>query len=256
MEAERIATMSVILIIEADKNRLADAVENARALGLEPIVVQDLAGACQWMKQHCLNNEKAECAWGDTAWQSTFDAVQSAVWLLDAEQRVIRCNRATLQVFGKHPEQVLDRHCWEVVHGTLEPPPECPVLRLRKTLRRESLELPLNGKWFEVVVDPILDDSGQCTGVVHIVSDITDRKHVEAALHRSNQQLQDALDHVKQLQGIIPICMYCHKIRSDREVWQQMERYITEHSEAKFSHCICPDCLKSHFPDVERGGNE
>jgi PAS domain S-box-containing protein len=243
--------MSVILIVEADEKRLAKAADKAKALGMEPIAVHNLAEACQWLKEQGVGNEKTACSLEDTAWQSTFDAVHSAVWLLDAEQRVIRCNCATKRIFGKLPEQVLGRHCWEVVHGTSEPPTECPVLRMRKSLRREALELPMNNKWFEVVVDPILDDSGKCTGVVHIVSDISDRKHAEEALHSTNKQLQDALDHVKQLQGILPICMYCHKIRSDQEVWEQLERYITEHSEAKFSHCICPDCLTIHFPDIK-----
>jgi len=57
------------------------------------------------------------------------------------------------------------------------------------------------------------------------------------------RQLEEALATVKMLEGIIPICMYCKKIRDDEESWQQMERYITEHSSAEFSHGICPDCF-------------
>lgn len=56
--------------------------------------------------------------------------------------------------------------------------------------------------------------------------------------------LEAALGKVKQLEGIIPICMYCKKIRDDKESWQQLEAYITEHSEAFFSHGICPDCYQ------------
>ena len=55
-------------------------------------------------------------------------------------------------------------------------------------------------------------------------------------------ELEAALSQVKQLQGILPICSYCQKIRDDRNYWQRVDRYITEHSEAKFSHSICPDC--------------
>lgn len=57
-------------------------------------------------------------------------------------------------------------------------------------------------------------------------------------------ELQAALAQVKQLEGIIPICMYCKKIRDDQESWQQLESYISAHSEAHFSHGICPDCYK------------
>jgi DNA-binding NtrC family response regulator len=57
-------------------------------------------------------------------------------------------------------------------------------------------------------------------------------------------ELKAALAKVKQLEGIIPICTYCKKIRNDKESWQQMESYITEHSEALFSHGLCPECAQ------------
>lgn len=56
------------------------------------------------------------------------------------------------------------------------------------------------------------------------------------------EELESALAQVKLLQGILPICSYCKKIRDDKNYWQQVESYVTEHSEAKFSHSICPDC--------------
>jgi DNA-binding response OmpR family regulator len=66
--------------------------------------------------------------------------------------------------------------------------------------------------------------------------------------------LQGALDHVKTLQGVLPVCMYCHKIRSDLGAWDKMERYIEAHSDAQFSHSICPDCLQQHYPEEDEGG--
>ncbi len=69
-------------------------------------------------------------------------------------------------------------------------------------------------------------------------------------LQRMNLNLQDTLAHVKRLQGILPICMYCHKIRTDKASWKQMEAYITQHSEATFSHGICPECMKRRFPEA------
>jgi len=56
--------------------------------------------------------------------------------------------------------------------------------------------------------------------------------------------LQDALARVKQLHGLLPICMYCKKIRDDHNYWQQVEAYISRHSEAQFSHGICPACYE------------
>jgi sigma-B regulation protein RsbU (phosphoserine phosphatase) len=59
------------------------------------------------------------------------------------------------------------------------------------------------------------------------------------------KELEGALQHVKQLQGILPICSYCKKIRSDQDYWQTVESYIADHSEAEFSHGICPACYET-----------
>ena len=58
------------------------------------------------------------------------------------------------------------------------------------------------------------------------------------------RDLELALKQVKQLRGLLPICMYCKKIRSDGDYWQQVETYISEHTEAEFSHGICPECYE------------
>lgn len=70
-------------------------------------------------------------------------------------------------------------------------------------------------------------------------------------LVRRQQQLEDALARIKTLKGLIPICSYCKKIRNDRGFWQQVELYVSQHSEADFSHSICPECIKIHFPEIE-----
>lgn len=70
-------------------------------------------------------------------------------------------------------------------------------------------------------------------------------------LHKKNAELQYALDHVKTLQGIIPICMHCHKIRNDKQVWDQLEAYLEKHTEANFSHGICQECAKKYYPDMD-----
>ena len=68
---------------------------------------------------------------------------------------------------------------------------------------------------------------------------------------RTEKALQAARDQVKQLEGIIPICMYCKKIRDDQQSWQQLETYISNHSEAMFSHGICPNCLTEQMKIIE-----
>lgn len=120
-------------------------------------------------------------------WQNTFDAVGSAVWLLDENQRVVRANRATKDIFGKDPDELLGRFCYEVVHCTSHPITGCPGICTRQTRQRESMELNMGGRWLEVVTDPILDDNGRLSGIIHIVNDVTDRKKAEEAVKESEQ---------------------------------------------------------------------
>ena len=67
-------------------------------------------------------------------------------------------------------------------------------------------------------------------------------------LERTNKELKEALETIKTLHGLIPICSYCKKIRNDQGYWQQIEAYIQEHSGAQFSHGLCPECLEKHYP--------
>lgn len=68
-------------------------------------------------------------------------------------------------------------------------------------------------------------------------------------LERQKAELEMTLARVKRLEGIIPICMHCKNIRIDSESWQQLEAYITENSDALFSHGICPACFAKHYSD-------
>jgi ligand-binding sensor domain-containing protein len=72
--------------------------------------------------------------------------------------------------------------------------------------------------------------------------------HRTEELHHRNLDLTDALGRVKQLSGLLPICASCKKIRDDKGYWNQLEHYISDHSEVDFSHGICPDCVESVFP--------
>ena len=100
----------------------------------------------------------------------------------------------------------------------------------------------------EVSASNVTSVSGKIVGRMASFVDITKRKAVEADREQLIKKLQDALDKIKTLRGIIPICASCKKIRDDKGYWNQLENYIKEHSEADFSHGICPDCAKKLYP--------
>jgi phosphoserine phosphatase RsbU/P len=70
---------------------------------------------------------------------------------------------------------------------------------------------------------------------------------LQRALASRVEELQHALGNVKRLSGLLPICAYCKKIRNGDDYWMQVERYLAEHSDAEFSHGICPDCLSTQL---------
>ncbi len=74
----------------------------------------------------------------------------------------------------------------------------------------------------------------------------------EVKLRKSNQALEDALDEIKILKGVIPICMYCKNIRDEKGEWFQIEEYVRSRSEAYFSHDICPECHIENHPRCEK----
>ena len=79
------------------------------------------------------------------------------------------------------------------------------------------------------------------------------RRMVEMQTKLASQvrELRDALEQIRTLQGILPICMFCKKIRNDQGYWDQVEAYVSTHSEARFSHGICPECMEKHYPDSD-----
>jgi DNA-binding response OmpR family regulator len=74
---------------------------------------------------------------------------------------------------------------------------------------------------------------------------------LQARLAAQVQELNEALSSVKQLRGLLPICSYCKRIRSDKNYWQQVDHYIAEHTTAQFSHGICPSCYQAALAQIE-----
>jgi PAS domain S-box-containing protein len=133
-------------------------------------------------------------------WQCTFDALQDSIWVLDADQRIVRCNKASCELFGKTPDALIGRHCWEIVHGTREPIPECPMRRMRTSHHRESMDLAVGDRWYHVTVDPQSSGYDFPPWAVHVIRDITERKKIESKLLSLNRDLGQRVD--QQTQGL------------------------------------------------------
>ena len=109
-------------------------------------------------------------------WQTTFDATNDAIWILDKDHRVVRTNKMAETFFHRPCGEMLGQPCWAIVCGTPAPHPQCPFQRARQSGRRELLELRVGARDFEIRVDPIFDPAGQFEGAVHSVTDITEKQ--------------------------------------------------------------------------------
>ena len=103
--------------------------------------------------------------------------------------------------------------------------------------------------WTRGSTHPVLDGDGCVLYYEGVTEDITERKRAEEERERLVGELQEALDNVKTLRGLIPICAKCKKIRDEEGYWHQVEVYVRDHTEAQFTHGLCADCFRELYPD-------
>ncbi len=116
-----------------------------------------------------------------------------------------------------------------------------------RILQKDGEVRTLSAKGFVAI-----DASGEPTRMYGSAQDITERKQAEEEREKLVSELQSALANIKTLSGLIPICASCKKIRDDKGYWNQIEQYIIEHSDAKFTHGICPECTKKYYSDFKK----
>ena len=102
--------------------------------------------------------------------------------------------------------------------------------------------------WMAMSWQPIFNDKGVCQGYRVSTRDFTERKRAQQERESLMREREEALAKVKTLHGLLPICASCKKVRNDTGYWEQIESYVRSHSDAEFSHGICPECMQRLYP--------
>jgi len=129
-------------------------------------------------------------------WNYVFNSIKDPVILIGPNGIIKNCNTAFLKLVDKSETQVFGYDCSKIVHGKTSRVKNCPFFRSKKSKKRESFTFKKKGKWFNVDVDPVLDDGNKILGFVHIMSDITEHMKADISLQESEEKFRTLAENI------------------------------------------------------------
>ncbi|MHA2087777.1 MAG: PAS domain-containing protein, partial [Promethearchaeota archaeon] len=139
-------------------------------------------------------------------WQTTFDALNESVFILDLRQKILQCNKATVEFFQKSSSQeVIGQSCCELFHNKSQPVEWCPMVIMMESNKRESSVAQIGDKWAEISADPIFDNENKLIGAVHLIKDITQNKLTEIKLRESEEKYHGLFDSFPHFIGLVDL---------------------------------------------------
>lgn len=179
-------------------------------------------------------------------YRSMMEAMIEPAYICTPDFRVEYMNPAMIRRTG---HDATGEVCHKALNDLDEQCPWCVHSEIQKGKSAEvDIISPRDGRSYQTSHVPIFHQDGTISKMT-IYRDITERVQAEAEREKLIRKLQETLEEVKTLSGLLPICASCKKIRDDKGYWNQIELYIREHSEAEFTHSICPECAKKLYPN-------
>lgn len=188
---------------------------------------------------------------GRYEWNKTFDVITDLITIHDKDYRIVRANKAFLKKFNIDEEELSDRKCYEIFHGTSEPWPTCPLAKTAESLKPEHVEVsdPGMGGSFIVSTYPILDEKGKFCGAVHQTKDITEWKKAEEEIRRGKEYTENLIETAQD--AIV-------SIDENRvvNIWNQAAYKVFGYKNDEIIGCsiknIIPDNYLDRFLDMSR----
>lgn len=174
----------------------------------------------------------------------------------DTEGRYLGCNRALEEMLGFPRDRIIGRTVFDVAPEAVAREYHEKDMALIEAPGKQVYESRIvsketGGAERQVIFhkSTFTDEAGTLQGIMGVIFDVTELKQAEREKNTLIRELETALAEIKILGGMLPICSACKKIRDDQGYWQQLETYIETHSQALFSHSICPSCAKDLYGD-------
>ncbi len=200
-----------------------------------------------------------------TAANNIIETMSDLLLIIDRNRNIASCNNAVLKLSGYRHGEIIHNNINKLFTGkvlhdlfdrletavndydTRKPADHYIVRQVEDALVTDKDErIPVN-----ISVSMLHEKDGEKAGYVLVARDITIQKIAENENKKLIAELREAMENVKTLKGLIPICARCKKVRDDQGYWGQIEKYISEHSEALFSHGICPECSEELYGDED-----
>ena len=207
------------------------------------------------MNRDELLNEMKKFRNNATHYQILLDESMDPTFSFYADGTYRYVNKAFARGAGKPLGEIIGNTIWDVFDKDEADKRFAIVKKVFAEEKTEEIEvrvpLPSGDTYYLTTVKPIFNDLGTVETVICTSKNITKRKLAEIALKEKHEKLIKAMEEIKVLSGLLPICSSCKKIRDDKGYWNQIETFIQDHSEAKFSHGICKECAIELYPDLD-----
>jgi PAS domain S-box-containing protein len=184
--------------------------------------------------------------------RAVVEALEEGILFLARDGRIDGTNRSAERLLGRPAAELVGRTPfagdWDAVRDDESPLPDREHPAMVTLLTGQPCTRVVMGVlrpdrtrvWIEMNSQPVMETGrDRARGVVVSFTEVTERRERE---RRREEDLREALSHLRILRGLLPICAGCKKIRDETAGWQPLEEYVREHSEAEFTHGLCPDC--------------
>ena len=175
------------------------------------------------------------------------------ICLTSTNYEIIEANDAYWNFWGKPNPRKAQIKCYESRPGESCQTENCPLVQIINGAYEYNYEPSKehNNKLYHFIVTakPLLDENQKLIGIIENFQDITTLRKAERIKTNLIEDLEESLKEANLLSGFLPICASCKKIRNDRGYWDRIEKYISKHSRAVFTHSICPDCARKLYPE-------